>query len=681
MKLSLVISIFVVGFLSSFPFQLYAQNTGRGQFTIYENGKYGCINDKGKVIIEPIFANLGGFTEGVAPARIDGYFGFIDTLGQWKIPPQFEYATEFHENAAIVYHNGTSFYINQKGQKLFDTSMAESIENFENGLARFKTRSHKIGLWDSTGHIVVDTIFGEITPFQNDLAVVKSELPTAENHWSIGDFGVIDRKGAFIVPFGKYWSIIMYPNGYFIFLTTVDENSNRTYGILDKNCKEIFRHPFKNHESIEISETFELKKDCFIVNLYDEEKAKVKADECSYCFEYSYKTLMNLKGEIVLDTSLIQSVYYFDDKKIIGRGKNHKTLVVDWQGKPLKQANLEAVNYDELFQNHITLQGDNSNNKKGVIDTNGHWLVKPIFKDEVDIAHFSDGFIFFSKETNEIIENTRYKRIYPDSFEQEYYETLTLWGIANNKGKILTKPQLLSYDRDGYKNGLLSVIFKDHTFGYLDKTGKKVWQQTISKPKRIDTLDIDFNFSGDYAAASDSKSNNDRYGGWAKSTNKAKQVAPNNNFPSHKFSITVNQSDTALIEGNWLGYKVFVANLSSDTLFFDAQNSHLDMSMQAIDSSGKWRDIEHLSSSWCGNSYHKLALDPNFFWTFTTPQYKGVFKTRFRLALDYTLTSTRTKKEDILTIYSNEWTGSVNPSQFWRKKGYASDNIMDPYRD
>lgn len=61
--------------------------------------------------------------------------------------------------------------------------------------------------------------------------------------------------------------------------------------------------------------------------------------------------------------------------------------------------------------------------------------------------------------------------------------------------------------------------------------------------------------------------------------------------------------------------------------------------------------------------------------------YKGVFKTRFRLALDYTLTSNRTKKEDILTTYSNKWTGSVNPSQFWRKKECVSDNIMDPYRD
>jgi hypothetical protein len=156
-KLTLTMKLLLI-LASLFSFnslQLIAQNNNQGPFTIQKNDKFGCINDKGQVIIEPIFANLGHFTdgtsrenrEGVASARLGGYFGFIDASGQWVLAPQFEFATEFHDGAAIVYQNGKRFYINHLGQKLFDASVANSLKDFDAGLALFTTRSQKIGIW------------------------------------------------------------------------------------------------------------------------------------------------------------------------------------------------------------------------------------------------------------------------------------------------------------------------------------------------------------------------------------------------------------------------------------------------------------------------------------------------------------------------------------------------------
>ena len=34
-----------------------------------------------------------------------------------------------------------------------------------------------------------------------------------------------------------------------------------------------------------------------------------------------------------------------------------------------------------------------------------------------------------------------------------------------------------------------------------------------------------------------------------------------------------------------------------------------------------------------------------------------------------------------IVIYSNEFQGSINPAQFWRKRGYTPQGLMDPYLD
>ncbi len=674
MKLLLIIA----SFFSLNALQSVAQSNNQEPFIIQENGKFGCINDKGQDLIKPIFGNLGLFTEGVSAARLRGYFGFIDASGQWAIPPQFEFASEFHDGAAIVYQNGKHFYINHLGQKLFDASVAHSLKNFDNGLALFTTRSQKLGIWDKTGHLVADTIFSKITPFQNDLAIVeRTSIVKNEDGKAlqVREVGIINKTGAFIAPFGKYESIETFPNGHFVFDIKNDEKGKmRIQGILDQNGEEIFRHHFTQHQSIS-TQHFEIRNGYFVVNLYDEENGK--NCNCLWSSKYSYEGLMSLKGEIVLDNPLFERIYYFDDTKIVAAKKDWTPTVVDWQGKTIHNTHLIGIRNNKAFENKVEIVADSLTGNKGLIGSDGNWVVKPTFEEEIDATHFSDGFIFFKQNTQDIVENSQEKVRHNDSTEIEYFETVTLWGIADSKGTVLAKPQFIWYDREGFKNGLLSVIFKDHTEGYVNKVGKVVWQQTKNPHTNLDTLNIDYMNRGDYNATSDSQANDGSFGGWAGSSNKAKQG--NTNLPPQTFSLQVNLKDTLHLDGKWLSYTVFVANMSTDTLFFEAQDSRLNMAMQAIDSTGQWRNIESLPSSWCGNSYHTLALDPNHFWTFSTPQYKGVFNTRFRLSLEYLSHPNKSKKEDTLRIYSNEWTGSINPSQFWRKKGYSASGIMEAY--
>ncbi|HET6224969.1 MAG TPA: hypothetical protein VFF27_01730, partial [Bacteroidia bacterium] len=109
----------------------------------------------------------------------------------------------------------------------------------------------------------------------------------------------------------------------------------------------------------------------------------------------------------------------------------------------------------------------------------------------------------------------------------------------------------------------------------------------------------------------------------------------------------------------------------------------LNMVVQAMNTAGEWKDIEYLPSN--GANYHMLTLKSNEYWSFATPKYEGGIKTKLRVKLTYFDPSEDPQKSrwdrKQLVIYSNEYTGSINPGQFWRKGDYSSADIMNPYYD
>ena len=72
-------------------------------FLISNSGKYGFIDSKGQVVIEPKFRALSEFSEGLAAARISGSYGYINHTGAFVIQPYFDYATPFSDGLALVY--------------------------------------------------------------------------------------------------------------------------------------------------------------------------------------------------------------------------------------------------------------------------------------------------------------------------------------------------------------------------------------------------------------------------------------------------------------------------------------------------------------------------------------------------------------------------------------------------
>ena len=214
-------------------------------------------------------------------------------------------------------------------------------------------------------------------------------------------------------------------------------------------------------------------------------------------------------------------------------------------------------------------------------------------------------------------------------------------------------------------------------FPYINKNGDLIWQP-IDSSKKLKSLNIDFMNRGYFYAYSTPKnSEDDDGGGWAISSNKPQKILKAD-FPANILSIIIDTNQIDTFAKQYVGYRIFVSNRTGDTTKFNAQDSRLYMKMQAQNEKGEWKDIEYLPRSWCGNSYHKLELEPNAYWKFIIPKYHGKLQTKLRAELMYI---DKGNPENQKFIYSNIISGSINPGQFRNKETYQPGGLMDPYND
>jgi hypothetical protein len=162
----------------------------------------------------------------------------------------------------------------------------------------------------------------------------------------------------------------------------------------------------------------------------------------------------------------------------------------------------------------------------------------------------------------------------------------------------------------------------------------------------------------------------DHSGGNYESHNTAKPLASYGEVASLGNKLVVLAlADQSRAFGHFDGFRVIVANASAAPIVFPATDSALAMVSEALDPSGAWKPIEQLPNSWCGNSYHRMALPPGKLWELVAPHYDGDFATKLRLRIDSANGST----------YSNEWYGRVALAQLApppEDQRYDPDNVF-----
>ena len=159
--------------------------------------KWGYINKSGDYVVTPRFNNLFGnaFSEGLASGEVDGKWEYINKSGEYVASPQFDWVYPFYEGLAIVKVGDKRGYINTSMEYVINPQF-DDASSFSEGLARVKV-GRKWGYINKSGIYVIAPQLDGTRPFSEGLAVV----------WIGGDglgrggkWGYIDTQGAVVIP-------------------------------------------------------------------------------------------------------------------------------------------------------------------------------------------------------------------------------------------------------------------------------------------------------------------------------------------------------------------------------------------------------------------------------------------------------------------------------------------------
>ncbi|SDK40039.1 hypothetical protein SAMN05421823_102645 [Catalinimonas alkaloidigena] len=160
-------------------------------------------------------------------------------------------------------------------------------------------------------------------------------------------------------------------------------------------------------------------------------------------------------------------------------------------------------------------------------------------------------------------------------------------------------------------------------------------------------------------------------GGFASSRNLPRPLPPTVVPAQQGLFVWVATDTPARFDKKYRGHRVYLGNRTDTLTAFEASDSRLSIVTEAF-YQDRWQPIEYLPSSWCGNSYHRVFLKPDQYWSFVMPAYNGPIPVSLRL---------KVQVDQHTVLYSNEFSGSVTPEQFTTKEGHTPLDIMDPYVD
>ena len=637
------ICLYILAFITSSNL-LFCQQNSDIYFPIVDNELIGYINIKGEEIISPKYRNAGPFSQGLAPVRADGTYGYINSKDEYAIESQFDYAESFIDGIARVYIDGKPFFIDKKGCILFDHEFLTLEEFGSLDYARVMSKTEKWGVVDKSGGLIIDTLYSRVRILSNHLFILEQYSDAKSGSRTVS---LASASGELLIPFGIYSSIDDFSEGLARARLIVEPKGRflGSYMIIDTTGEVQLTEKRKIRSSYD-SRFSEGK---IVVDIYsiDPDSITVWSSDS----RHSHKGVVDTGGDIILEGSNWKELSDYSKNRALVKLYNDDWYLIDDKGTAINSVPFLDVNFSNhsssrLFENGYELVEVEAG--WVAIDEDGDYLVAPqilstgYFREYGSIVVFRDG----------------------DKFGY--------WDIGSRKSVAPKYDQLMmTHNSD-------EVFFYSigEEYGYINTSEDLIWRSTNEEKDTRSYLNIDFMNRGYFYAQSFDTRYEDE--SWYQSSTLPKKTTYAEWEYCEQPKILIDTIGSADYIDSYYGLNVSVLNCVQDTLHFNVQDGRLNAKIQALDATGKWRDVEYLPRSWCGNSYYEHTLPLGHQWRFVIPQYKGVFKTKLRVELEYKLEK---KSKENYMAYSHSFEGSVNPAQFWRKEGYSPSGIMDPYFD
>lgn len=190
-----------------------------------QNGKAGCLNTKGELVIPAIFDFISYFENGNATAKKDGRLVLIDTMG--NIVQQFPETVQsiyLSGNHAIIHGSDGRTGLMKKNGEIILEPKYNGIDPFSDGFAAVQIEGDELGVKsafiDTTGRFVFDRAFGFVRSFSEGYAGVEIN----------GKWGFIDRTGKQVIE-PRYDDVRDFSNG--LAIVGVSHGKSYRYGYID----------------------------------------------------------------------------------------------------------------------------------------------------------------------------------------------------------------------------------------------------------------------------------------------------------------------------------------------------------------------------------------------------------------------------------------------------------------
>lgn len=158
--------------------------------------KWGYIDTLGQLVIQPQFDGAKNFSEELGLVSMDGKYAFVDKTGKFIINPQFESAGNFSEGLAPVqFSDGTHGYVDTTGRAVINLPDGADGGQFLDGFAAVYYSDGTIGYINKTGNVVSrrENKYDALNANPEDgLTCVRFK---ASQKW-----GCLDKTGQLIIP-------------------------------------------------------------------------------------------------------------------------------------------------------------------------------------------------------------------------------------------------------------------------------------------------------------------------------------------------------------------------------------------------------------------------------------------------------------------------------------------------
>jgi hypothetical protein len=150
---------------------------------------WGFIDTIGQLVIAPEYDEVAGFSEQKASVNKAGLWGYINIDGKEIIKPQFREAYAFHENLARVKpFDSPACYVSSTG-KILSSDQWSAAGDFSEGFALAKEGA-SFGFIDTSGRMIIEAVYSRAWNFDHGIAIIEIK----------GKQGVIDKNGKMVIP-------------------------------------------------------------------------------------------------------------------------------------------------------------------------------------------------------------------------------------------------------------------------------------------------------------------------------------------------------------------------------------------------------------------------------------------------------------------------------------------------